>query len=154
MKKFVFILLVLAFSLGYSAILKWPEDCEELTDGKIMCYHSVAISYAITGNVGGATQYCGMIRIGTADDDDDIVLEGQADRCFRDVAVIIASTIGESEGLAICERISTSDFSFGSERNLCRNEVEAEAREAPECTIMYILPLLVMGSFFFRSSIH
>lgn len=145
MKK-IFILLTL-FSLLYPALLTWPSDCIQSPDNpnpshQIICYHQVALTYAINNDKAHAIQYCSMI----GDPTWEFSKEGQMAKCFRDVALMV-----DPPDITICGFIIDNDL----EKELCIKEVEAELGKANNsCNLMFILPLFIAGSFFFRNSVH
>ena len=148
MKKFIFILLVVFLSLGYSAILKWPEDCVGYSGSEKVCYHQVAMSYALTEKPDEAIKYCKLIETTGS-----IFTKSQMNRCIRDIAVIL----GDNN---ICEEIDTSTFYGGdiidiiSTKTICNEEVNAKNNKSKECKIAYILPIVVLGSLFFKGFVH
>lgn len=153
MKKIILIFFMIALSVSYSAILKWESDCTrelgigealEAEEHPMLCYHSVAMSYALVGNKESAIDYCNVIKATGTAGDDVILIEGQANRCFRDIAKILWE---DSEALQICDQISTDSFLYGHEKEICKAEVIAERNRATGCTIVYIFPMVVLGSF-------
>lgn len=152
MKKIIFILLIFFVSLGYSAILKWPEDCVDYGGSEKVCYHQVAMSYALTGNIDEAVKYCYLIY------DSGVFTKSQMNRCFKDVAIMATSNPETKENAKdICELMMDTVTDLGildTEKEVCRKEVEGELDKSTDCKIAYILPIIILGSLFFRSFVH
>lgn len=153
MKKLLLVLLLI-FVVSNASIFRWPDDCKKTETNpnpphESVCYHQVAMSYALTGHKTEAIEYCGKIA-GTISNIESLAYseQGQMSRCYRDIAVIFASDGGEE----ICSYISSeADY----EKSLCLKEVKAEQEKNKNtCSIGYILPFILFSSFFFRSLVH
>ncbi|MDD5023042.1 MAG: hypothetical protein PHU63_02635 [Candidatus ainarchaeum sp.] len=149
LKKLLFLIVI--FSFSYPAILVWEHDCEETPDNPnpphpTVCYHQVAMSYAIINNRVKAIQYCNKIGQDTTWKYSE---EAQMSRCFKDISVML-----DPPDVAICNYITKND----DVKELCIEQVENEIiknQNKDKCNIpSLIIPITILSSLFFRRFVH
>ena len=140
MRLAIALLLVFLLFYGCTDLFKEEADCTSLKD-KTLCYHQVAVSEAMKGNYDTSGFMCK--KVGETHTSGSFE-QGQQDRCYKDIALIILGQDGKAPNYYCTQITNTATM------ELCKFEVDAEVNQ-PECVLIYIIPLVLLGLFFNRS---
>lgn len=130
-------LFFLVFLLSGGLGLKTEKDCTEQEEkDRVLCYHEVAISYAVVGDAQNAKKYCEKIR-----NSGSRIANAQSNICFADIARHLNDA-------SLCNMIIDDEFArvfSGAEvtREVCLKTVAAEQAK-PKCAVVFILPILFL----------
>jgi len=147
-----FIVFIILVSTSYSGILVQPNDCINSNE-KIVCYHKVAVSFALENKFDDASYYCNYVK--TKEEKDIDTSYPEASKCYRDVAMMLKDYEDKKKACGkIFYELKNSD-----DEKLCMNEINAEKDKKSKmqnnmCASIFILPAVLFGSLFSRFFIH